>query len=242
MAVPQRMGEAPPTTAAQAAKKKSVNMTKVTKAEEAIFTLQPGKDAIVRLAAALHPFRGVLHFVEDGLSWRSTNKAMTLQALYCLAVVHPEYLVPVALCVLGTCTLTNKREPEESDDDDAPKDAPGDARASLRSRAKKFDARALQLVLESFATWLERVVAVTTWEDPVVTGAFVASCVALAALCCYVRFQTVLLCLGMWAMRPPGWRVVPGPATNLLERMPDKSEEYGRLMQGGGGGKAAAGA
>ena len=122
MAVPQRMGEAPPTTAAQAAKKKSVNMTKVTKAEEAIFTLQPGKDAIVRLAAALHPFRGVLHFVEDGLSWRSANKAMTLQALYCLAVVHPEYLVPVALCVLGTCTLTNKRELEESDDHGAPKD------------------------------------------------------------------------------------------------------------------------
>ena len=145
------MGEAPPTTAAQAAKKKSVNLsTKVTKAEEAIFTLQPGKDAIVRLAAALHPFRGVLHFVEDGLSWRSANKAMTLQALYCLAVVHPEYLVPVALCVLGTCTLTNKRELEESDDHGAPKDASDDARASLRSRAKKFDARALQHVLRIF--------------------------------------------------------------------------------------------
>ena len=185
MAVPQRMGEAPPTTAAQAAKKKSVNMTKVTKAEEAIFTLQPGKDAIVRLAAALHPFRGVLHFVEDGLSWRSANKAMTLQALYCLAVVHPEYLVPVALCVLGTCTLTNKRELEESDDHDAPRDAPDDARASLRSRAKKFDARALQHVLESFATWLERVVAITTWEDPAAHRSLRRVVRRPAALCCY---------------------------------------------------------
>jgi hypothetical protein len=39
-------------------------------------------------------------------------------------------------------------------------------------------------------------------------------------------------------MRPPAWKVVPGPAANLLERMPDKAEEYGRLMQGGGGGAA----
>jgi len=40
-------------------------------------------------------------------------------------------------------------------------------------------------------------------------------------------------------VRPPTWKVVPGPATNLLERMPDKSEAYDRLTQGGGAGKAA---
>ena len=40
-------------------------------------------------------------------------------------------------------------------------------------------------------------------------------------------------------MRPPAWKVVPGPVTNLMHRMPDKAEAYGRLVQGGGYGKTA---
>ena len=92
---------------------------------------------------------------------------------------------------------------------------------------------------EAAATGLERAVAVTTWEDPIVTGAFIASCVALALLCMYIKIQTMILAAGVWLMRPPTWKVVPGPATNLLERMPDKSEAYDRLTQGGGAGKAA---
>ena len=45
---------------AQAAKRRSVNPTKVTKAEEAIFSLQPGQDAFARIAAAASPFRPVI--------------------------------------------------------------------------------------------------------------------------------------------------------------------------------------
>ena len=91
------------------------------------------------------------------------------------------------------------------------------------------------------ATKLERVIALTTWEDPVVTGAFCAGCLIAALVLTTVSFQTVVLCLGLYAMRPPSWRVVPGPLTSLLGRMPDKGEEYARLMQeNGGGGKVAA--
>ena len=42
---------------AAAAPKPALNVAKLTKAEEAIFTLQPGKDAFVKLAQALTPFR-----------------------------------------------------------------------------------------------------------------------------------------------------------------------------------------
>ena len=229
----QALGSPPPMTAAQVAKKKSVNVTKVTKAEEAIFTLQPGKDALARLAASLRPFEPVLSFVRAGLAWESTRKAMALQFLFCLAVLHPEYLVPTILCTVGACTLAANDRGEES----RTRGSKGSSSEGSKSRSS-VDARSAQRLLESLATTLERVTAVTTWEDPIVTTAFVASCVALAFLCAYVRFQTVVLGLGVWAMRPPAWKVVPGPAANLLERMPDKAEEYGRLMQGGGGGAA----
>ena len=71
------------------------------------------------------------------------------------------------------------------------------------------------------------------------TGAFIASCVALALLCMYIKIQTMILAAGVWLMRPPAWKVVPGPATNLLDRMPDKAEAYDRLTQGEARGKPA---
>ena len=70
---------------AAAAPKPALNVAKLTKAEEAIFTLQPGKDAFVKLAQALTPFRPVVDHVADALSWRSTRKAMAAQAACALA-------------------------------------------------------------------------------------------------------------------------------------------------------------
>jgi len=219
-----------PLTAAQAAKSRSVNPTKVTKAEEAIFTLQPGKDAFARIAAAASPFRPVIEFIQDGVSWRSTRAALSLQLVFCVAVLHPQYIVPVVLCTLGACTMVNKgdagNDKRENDD-------------SSRDGKLKIDAKWAQETLEVMATRLERAVAVTTWEDPIVTGAFIASCIALALLCTCVRIQTILLAAGVWTMRPSSWRVVPGPLTNLLQRMPDKAEAYNRLTRGEGAGKAA---
>ena len=52
---------------AAAAPKPALNVAKLTKAEEAIFTLQPGKDAFVKLAQALTPFRPVVDHVADAL-------------------------------------------------------------------------------------------------------------------------------------------------------------------------------
>lgn len=222
------LGDAP-LTAAQAAKRRSVNPTKVTKAEEAIFSLQPGQDAFARIAAAASPFRPVIEFVQDGVSWRSTRAAMSLQLVFCVAVLHPQYIVPVALCTLGVCTMVSKREAGEGERED------GDSGRTLM----RLDAKWAQETLETAATGLERAVAVTTWEDPIVTAAFIASCVALALLCMYIKIQTMILAAGVWMMRPPAWKVVPGPATNLLQRMPDKAEAYDRLTQGGGAGKAA---
>ena len=219
------LGDAP-LTAAQAAKRRSVNPTKVTKAEEAIFSLQPGQDAFARIAAASSPFRPVIEFVQDGVSWRSTRAAMSLQLVFCVAVLHPQYLVPVALCALGVCTMVSKREAGEGKRDD------GDSKRKLR-----LDAKWAQETLEAAATGLERAVAVTTWEDPIVTGAFIASCVALALLCMYIKIQTMILAAGVWLMRPPTWKVVPGPATNLLERMPDKSERTTDSRRGEARGK-----
>lgn len=48
----------------------AVSVTKVTKSEEAVFSLRPGKDAIVRLAGALQPFAPVFDFISDGLQVR----------------------------------------------------------------------------------------------------------------------------------------------------------------------------
>ena len=48
----------------------AVSVTRVTKSEEAVFNLKPGKDAIVRLAAALQPFAPVFDFVSEGLQVR----------------------------------------------------------------------------------------------------------------------------------------------------------------------------
>ena len=113
--------------------------------------------------------------------------------------------------------------------------------ASWRSKARKLDARDVQRALENVATRLERIIALTTWEDPVVTGAFVAGCLVAALFLASHSFQVVLLCVGLYATRPPSWRVVPGPLESLLGRMPDKGEAYARLMQETGvGGKGAA--
>ena len=49
---------------------------KVTKSEEAVFSLRPGKDAIVRLAAALQPCAPVLDFLGDGLQVRAATPLM----------------------------------------------------------------------------------------------------------------------------------------------------------------------
>jgi hypothetical protein len=53
----------------------AVAVTKVSKSEEAIFTLKPGKAALVRLAACAQPFAPLVQFVSDGLQWKSTRKA-----------------------------------------------------------------------------------------------------------------------------------------------------------------------
>jgi hypothetical protein len=235
---------------AAAAPKPALNVAKLTKAEEAIFTLQPGKDAFVKLAQALTPFRPVVDHVADALSWRSTRKAMAAQAAFAYAVLYPYVIIPGILLTLGMCTLTNRKEEEESGDEDdgetntrkpKPKTPAPPKGTSWRSKARKMDAISLQRFLEDAATKLERVIALTTWEDPVVTGAFCAGCLIAALVLTTVSFQTVVLCLGLSAMRPPSWRVVPGPLTSLLGRMPDKGEEYARLMQeNGGGGKVAA--
>jgi len=78
----------------------------------------------------------------------------------------------------------------------------------------------------------------------VVTGAFVAGCLVAALFLASYSFQAAVLCLGLYATRPPSWRVVPGPLESLLGRMPDKGEAYARLMQetGVGGEGAASGA
>ena len=104
--------------AGAAAPKPEINVAKLTKAEEAIFTLQPGKDAFVKLAAALAPFRPVVDHVADALSWRSTRKAMAAQAAFTYAVLYPYVIIPGILLTLGTCTLTNRKEDEGSGDED----------------------------------------------------------------------------------------------------------------------------
>jgi hypothetical protein len=53
------------------ASESAVSVSKVTKAEEAIFSLRPGKDALVRLAAALQPFAPVFDFVSEGIQVRN---------------------------------------------------------------------------------------------------------------------------------------------------------------------------
>jgi len=237
--------------AGAAAPKPEINVAKLTKAEEAIFTLQPGKDAFVKLAAALAPFRPVVDHVADALSWRSTRKAMAAQAAFTYAVLYPYVIIPGILLTLGTCTLTNRKEDEGSGDEDdgetrsepaKKKPTPAEPKgASWRSKARKLDARDVQRALENVATRLERIIALTTWEDPVVTGAFVAGCLVAALFLASHSFQVVLLCAGLYATRPPSWRVVPGPLESLLGRMPDKGEAYARLMQEtGNGGKGAA--
>ena len=237
--------------AAAAAPKPEINVAKLTKAEEAIFTLQPGKDAFVKLAAALAPFRPVVDHVADALSWRSTRKALAAQAAFAYAVLYPYVIIPGILLTLGTCTLTNRKDEGSGDEDDgetrsekkaAKKPTPAEPKgASWRSKARKLDARDVQRALENVATKLERIVALTMWEDPVVTGAFVAGCLVAALFLASYSFQAAVLCLGLYATRPPSWRVVPGPLESLLGRMPDKGEAYARLMQEtGNGGKGAA--
>ena len=149
------------------------------------------------------------------------------------------------------CTLTNRKDEGSGDEDDgetrsekkaAKKPTPAEPKgASWRSKARKLDARDVQRALEHVATKLERIIALTTWEDPVVTGAFVAGCLVAALFLASYSFQAAVLCLGLYATRPPSWRVVPGPLESLLGRMPDKGEAYARLMQEtGNGGKGAA--
>ena len=95
--------------------------------------------------------------------------------------------------------------------------------------------------MENVATRLERIIALTTWEDPVVTGAFVAGCL-VAALFLASLLQVVLLsasdCTRRGRRRGGSCR---GRLESLLGRMPDKGEAYARLMQEtGNGGKGAA--
>ena len=195
--------------------------------------------------------RTVVDHVADALSWRSTRKAMAAQAAFTYAVLYPYVTIPGILLTLGTCTLTNRKEDEGSGDEDdgetrsepaKKKPTPAEPKgASWRSKARKLDARDVQRALENVATKLERIVALTMWEDPVVTGAFVAGCLVAALFLASYSFQAAVLCLGLYATRPPSWRVVPGPLESLLGRMPDKGEAYARLMQEtGNGGKGAA--
>jgi len=82
---------------------------------------------------------------------------------------------------------------------------------TFKARAKAIDAAWLQHTLEKVATQLEHLTAVTMWEDPIVTGGFVAACAAVAALLfAFVPFQWAVLFGGLYTMRPPSWRVVPG--------------------------------
>jgi len=208
----------------------AVALTKVSKSEEAIFALKPGKAALVRLAASAQPFAPLVQFVSDGVQWKSTRKALAVQFAFCFLVLYSWAIAPTLLVTLGLCTLSHKKT-EGAVDSDGTKPQAAEA---FKARAEAIDAAWLQHALEKAATQLEHLTAVTMWEDPIVTGGFVAACAAVAALLfAFVPFQWAVLFGGLYTMRPPSWRVVPGPIENLLNRMPDKSEEYTRLMGGG---------
>lgn len=153
--------------------------------------------------------------------------------------MYPSFIVPGLLAGVGLLTLTNKKNDAEGDDDSG-EAAVKEKVKSYKARAKAIDVAWLQRVLESAATQVEHGTAIISWEDPVVSLAFVVACVAAAAVTLYVPLRVVVAAVGAYAMRPPSWRIVPGPLENLLNRMPDKAEEYARLTQAGAG--AAAGA
>jgi len=147
----------------------AVSVTKVTKAEEAIFNLKPGKDALVRLAGSLEPFAPIFDFVCEGLQWKNTQRAMVVQAVFCFAVLYSYTIVPGLLVTLGLCTLSHKKEESSAEEEGggaeggdgggakaavAEKPAGGSSSASLastsaslKSRAKSIDVATLQRAL-----------------------------------------------------------------------------------------------
>ena len=172
-------------------------------------------------------------------------------------------IVPGILVTLGLCTLTNNLKKEGNDAgsagyppgsssssslgggdevDDKKKKKKHSSRGqqtSYKALAKKIDVEWVQRSLEKIAVQLEHATAVTMWEDPIATTAFVASTLAATVVLAYVPFKFVILTIGLYHARPPSWRAVPGPVDNILSRMPDKTEEYTRLMMDVNRGAAA---
>ena len=89
----------------------------------------------------------------------------------------------------------------------------------------------MQRLAEVTALWLEKFTAVTEWEDPVVSTAFMCFC-GVGALCfMFLPFSWALCAVGLYVMAPPSWNAVPGSLQNVLGRMPDKSLEYKKLVK-----------
>ena len=94
-----------------------------------------------------------------------------------------------------------------------------------------MDATFMQRVAEVSALWLEKLTAVTEWEDPIVSMAFTCFCFVGALCFLFLPFSWALCAVGLYAMAPPTWNAVPGSVQNLLNRMPDKSQEYKKLVK-----------
>ena len=188
-----------------------------------------------------------------------------MQFAFCFFVIYSYTIFPGILVTLGLCTVMNKKEDaaaaaaaagDGDGDGGGNEDAIGDEkkkkkkiknrgqRTTYKVRAKQnIDVEWVQRSLEKLAVHLEHATALTMWEDPIVTTAFVTSTIALTVvLAAYVPFKLIVLATGLYHARPPSWRVVPGPVDNLLNRMPDRVEEYTRLMEEVNRGAAASGA
>lgn len=132
---------------------------------------------------ALLPFSPHIYLAREPLQWKSTQRALTLQAAFCLCVIHTHLIIPGILVTLGMCTLSNKKENAsaaggvEGEGVQEKNTKTNQQKTSYKALAKAtVDVAWLQRSLENLAVQLEHATAVTMWEDPIVTTAFIAAC------------------------------------------------------------------
>lgn len=177
-------------------------------------------------------------FIKRVQTWESTPLSLAACAL-CVAIVYLPRLVISALLAWAAVACWRSRPTEERQVFSMEED-PSEAKAAEEAEGRELDAYTgltrrylhlrritlrLQNVLDDVAKFVERVVALFTWQDPLATTIAMAGLAlgSVMVLVLGVRFVTAFAML--FVLRPPRLRTpTPPPPKSLFVRLPSHAD------------------
>ncbi|GMH42146.1 hypothetical protein BSKO_10065 [Bryopsis sp. KO-2023] len=179
-------------------------------------------------------------------NWENTVESAAVCMAMCFAIYFPNltiFLALMALMIFASYIYRIPDSPPAMDDllliQEAQDDQP-DTEPHVKTKdplnpylllKRKYDKIQVILVrvqdlLDTLASFFEKLQALFTWRDPVATKMFTAGLLIVAVAVHVCGIQFFMCCGALWFMRPPSMRdPLPAPPFSFFDRLPSRSDQ-----------------